>query len=63
MSHYFPLYTSHGGDIKVELDLNKLDIPKLSAVPADLAKLTNKVVNGLVEERDFNKLEKKVRWQ
>ena len=44
--------------LKTEVD--KLDIPKLSAVPADLAKLTNKVANDVVEETDFNALEKKV---
>ena len=44
--------------LKTEVD--KLDIPKLSTVPADLAKLTNKVANYLVEENDFNALEKKV---
>ena len=44
--------------LKTEVD--KLDIPKLSIVPADLAKLTNKVANDLVEETDFNALEKKV---
>ena len=44
--------------LKTEVD--KLDIPKLSTVPADLAKLTNKVANDLVEETDFNALEKKV---
>ena len=44
--------------LKTEVD--KLDIPKLSAVPADLAKLTNKVANDIVEETDFNALEKKV---
>ena len=43
--------------LKTEAD--KLDIPKLSTVPADLAKLTNKVANDLVEEACFNKLEKK----
>ena len=43
--------------LKTEVD--KLDIPKLSAVPADLAKLTNKVGNDLAEETDFNALEKK----
>ena len=94
MSQYFPKpYESHGGDIKVKLDLSnyaaktnfknvthvnvsslaskanlaslktevdKLDIPKLSTVPAGLAKLTNKVANDLEEETDFNALEKKV---
>ena len=92
MSQYFPKPNkSHGGDIKVKLDLDnyatktdlknvthvdvsslasktnraslktevdKLDIPKLSTV-YDLAKLTNKVANDLVEETDFNALEKK----
>ena len=42
--------------LKTEVD--KLDIPKLSTVPADLAKLTNKVANDLVEKADFNALEK-----
>ena len=44
--------------LKTEVD--KLDIPKLSTVPADLAKLPNKVANDLVEETAFNALEKKV---
>ena len=44
--------------LKTEID--KLDIPKLSTVLADLAKLNNKVANDLVEETDFDKLEKKV---
>ena len=44
--------------LKTEVD--KLDIPKSSTVPTDLAKLTNKVANDLVEETDFNALEKKV---
>ena len=44
--------------LKTEVD--KSDIPKLSTAPADLAKLTNKVANDLVEETDFNKSEKKV---
>ena len=43
--------------LKTEVD--KLDIPKLSTVPADLAKLTNKVANYLVEKIDYA-LEKKV---
>ena len=41
--------------LKTEID--KLDIPKLSTVPDDLAKLTNKVANDIVEETDFNALE------
>ena len=44
--------------LKTEVD--KLNILKLSTVPADLAKLTNKVANDLVEETDFDALEKKV---
>ena len=44
--------------LKTEFD--KLDIPKLSTVPGDLAKLSNKVANDLVEETDYNVLEKKV---
>ena len=44
--------------LKTEVD--KLDIPKLRTAPGDLAKLTNKVANDLVEETDFNSLEKKV---
>ena len=47
----------HLATLKIEVD--KLDIPKLSTVPADLANLTNKVANDLVEETDFNALEKK----
>ena len=43
--------------LKPEVD--NLNIPKLSTVPADLAKLTNKNSNDLVEETDFNALEKK----
>ena len=44
--------------LKTEVDT--LDIPKLSTVPGDLAKLCNKVSKDLVEETDFNVLEKKV---
>ena len=40
--------------LKTEVD--ELDIPKLSTVLADLAKLTNKVANDLVEETGFNAL-------
>ena len=43
--------------LKSEVD--KLNIPKLSTVPADLAKLTDKAAYDLVEETDFNVLEKK----
>ena len=44
--------------LKTEVD--KLDITKLTTVPADLAKLTNKVEKDLAEETDFDALEKKV---
>ena len=43
--------------LKTEVD--KLNIPKLSTVPTDLAKLTIKVANDVIEETDFNALEKK----
>ena len=33
---------------------DKLDIPKLGTLPTDVAKLTNKVANDLVEKTDFN---------
>ena len=56
MSQYFP--KPYKSQKKTEVD--KLDILKLSTVPADLAKLTNKVANDLVEETDFNASEKKV---
>ena len=41
-------------------EVDKIDVGKLKTIPADLAKLTNKVTNDLVEETDFNALEKKV---
>ena len=44
----------------LKTDVDKLNIPKLTTVPADLAKLTNKVANDLVEETKFNALEKKL---
>ena len=44
--------------LKTEVD--KLDIPKLGTLPTDVAKLTNKVVNDLVEKPDFNSLKTKV---
>ena len=45
--------------VSLKPEVDKLNIPKLSTVPADLAKLTNKNSNDLVEETDFNALEKK----
>ena len=44
--------------LKTEVD--KLDIPKLGTLPTDVAKLTNKVVNDLVEKPVFNSLKTKV---
>ena len=38
----------------------EVDILKLSTVPTDLSKLTNKVANDLVEKIKFSALEKKV---
>ena len=44
--------------LKTEVD--KLDIPKLGTLPTDVAKLTNKVANDLVEKTDFNSLKTEV---
>ena len=44
--------------LKTEVD--KLDIPKLGTLPTDVAKLSNKVANDLVENNDFNSLKTKV---
>ena len=44
--------------LKSEVD--KLDIPKLGTLPTDVAKLTNKVANDLVEKTNFNSLKTKV---
>ena len=44
--------------LKTEVD--KLDIPKLGTLPTDVAKLTNKVGNDLVEKNDFNSFKTKV---
>ena len=35
---------------------DKLDIPELGTLPTDIAKLSNKVANYLVEKTDFNSL-------
>ena len=51
-------FKSNLSSLKTEVD--KLDIPKLTTVPADLVKLTNKIANDLVEEKEFNALEKNV---
>ena len=42
------------------LKIDKLNIPKLSTVPADLAKLTKEVQEDFIKKTDFNTLEKKV---
>ena len=44
--------------LKTEVD--KLDISKLGTIPTDVAKLTNKFANDLVEKTDFNSLKTKV---
>ena len=44
--------------LKTEVD--KLDIQKLGTLQTDVAKLTNKVANDLVEKTDFNSLKTKV---
>ena len=44
--------------LKIEFD--KLYIPKLGTLPTDVAKLSNKVANDLVEKTDFNSLKTKV---
>ena len=44
--------------LKTEVDT--LDIPKLGTLPTDVAKLTNKVANDLVEKTHFNPLKTKV---
>ena len=44
--------------LKTEVD--KLDIPKLGTLPTDVANLSNKVANDLVEKNDFNPLKTKV---
>ena len=43
--------------LKTEVD--KLDIPKLGTLATDIAKLSNKVANDLVEKTDFNSLKTK----
>ena len=44
--------------LKTEVD--KLDIPKVGTLSTDVAKLTNKVANDLVEKTDFNSWKTKV---
>ena len=44
--------------LKTQVD--KLDIPKLGTITTDIAKLSNKVSNDLVEKTEFNSLKTKV---
>ena len=44
----------------LKTEVNKLDIPNLGTLPTDVAKLTNKVANDLLEKTDFNLLKTKV---
>ena len=46
--------------IALKIEFDKLDIPKLGTLPTDVAKLTNKVANDLVEKTNFNSLKTKV---
>ena len=57
-SSSFALKTTTLSALKTEVD--KLDIPKLGTLPTDIAKLSNKVANDLVEKIDFNSLKTKV---
>ena len=41
-------------------EVDKLYIPKLGTIPIDVAKLSNKVANDLVQKIDFNLLKTKV---
>ena len=45
-------------NLKTEID--KLDIPKLSTVPTDLAKITKEVQKDFTKKTELDKLEKKV---
>ena len=44
----------------LKTEVNNLDIPKLGTLSTDVAILTNKVANDLVEKTDFNSLKTKV---
>ena len=44
--------------ISLKTKVDKLDGPKLTTLPTDVAKRSNKVANDLVEETDFNALER-----
>ena len=53
-------FTSKTNLASLKTEFDNFGIPKLSTVPADLVKLSNKVANDLVEETDFNAFFKKV---
>ena len=53
-------YTLKANLASLKTEVDKLDIPKLTTLPTDVANLTNKVANDLVEETDFNLLKTKV---
>ena len=44
----------------LQTEVDKLHIPRLGTLPTDVAKLTNKVANDLVEKIDFISLKTKV---
>ena len=45
--------------LSLKTEVDKLDIPILTTLPTDVAKLSNKVANDLVEETEFDKFGKK----
>ena len=45
--------------IALKTEEEKLDIPKLNTVPADLAKLSNVVKNDFIKKTEFNPLKTK----
>ena len=54
MSHYFPPYTSSGGDIKVELDLSNY------AKKTDLKNVTHVDVSSFVTKQNLSALKSEV---
>ena len=46
--------------LKTEVDIDKLDIDKLTPVPNDLANLSNVVKNDVVKKTEYDKLVSKV---
>ena len=49
--------------LSLKTEVDNLDIPKLTTLPTDVAKLSNKVANDLVEKTEFDKFGKKNNWQ